>query len=140
MSRINYLKIISDITNKASGTYLKYQEYKADPEGFRSKDPQYYIIFEMAGNFIKTYTSENNHKFSTDDNYNLDINKCYEILESNPKDDNETIKSNYKKLVKEYHPDSVASKNLPKGFLEFANRKFNEIHLAYEAIKKERNF
>ncbi|MCP5051394.1 MAG: molecular chaperone DjlA, partial [bacterium] len=37
--------------------------------------------------------------------------------------------------VKQFHPDTIESKGLPKEFLEFANQKFSEIHEAYDKIK-----
>lgn len=48
------------------------------------------------------------------------------------------IKSKYRRLVVEYHPDKVVSKGLPEEFVELAETKFREIQEAYEAIKKER--
>lgn len=66
--------------------------------------------------------------------------KYYSILGCKRSDSNETIKSNYKKLVKDYHPDVIASKGLPEEFTKFAAEKFREINQAYEEIRKERNF
>ncbi len=48
------------------------------------------------------------------------------------------IKSKYRRLVTEYHPDKVIAKGLPEEFVELAETKFREIQEAYEAIKKER--
>ena len=64
--------------------------------------------------------------------------KYYSVLGVNPSDDNETIKKQYRKLVRDYHPDTIASKGLPEEFVNFANDKFREIQEAYEAIQKER--
>jgi DnaJ like chaperone protein len=63
-------------------------------------------------------------------------NSYYEILNSKPTDDWETIKKNYRELVKEYHYDKLASKNLPKDMLEYAENKLKEINEAYDALKK----
>ena len=38
----------------------------------------------------------------------------------------------------EYHPDRVISKGLPEEFTKFANKKFQEIHEAYEKVMQER--
>ncbi len=64
--------------------------------------------------------------------------KYYSVLGCSPADDNETIKKQYRKLVRDYHPDTIASKGLPEEFVKFANDKFREIQEAYEAIQKER--
>jgi DnaJ like chaperone protein len=51
----------------------------------------------------------------------------------------EELKHRYRTLVKEYHPDRIASKGLPEEFTRFAQDKFREIQEAYESIKKDRN-
>ncbi len=66
--------------------------------------------------------------------------KYYSVLGCRRSDTVETIKSTYKKLVKEYHPDIIASKGLPEEFTKFASEKFREINAAYEKIREERNF
>jgi len=65
---------------------------------------------------------------------------AYDILESSENDPDHVIKSNYRKLVSEYHPDKIASKGLPEEFNRLAEKKFREIQQAYEVIKKERRF
>lgn len=67
-----------------------------------------------------------------------ETNRFYAVLECRPDDSDETIKSTYRKLVREYHPDTIASKGLPPEFTTFAQKKFVEIQQAYEIIKKER--
>ena len=48
------------------------------------------------------------------------------------------IKKAYRKLANKYHPDKVAF--LGDDLKKVANDKFQELHNAYELIKKERNF
>jgi DnaJ like chaperone protein len=67
-------------------------------------------------------------------------NGAYDILKSHENDPDHVIKSNYRKLVSEYHPDKIASKGLPEEFNHLAEKKFREIQQAYEMIKKERGF
>jgi DnaJ like chaperone protein len=64
--------------------------------------------------------------------------KYYAILGVSPQDTNETIKSRYRKLVMEYHPDRIVSKGLPEEFTKFAQDKFREIQEAFDVIRKER--
>jgi len=66
--------------------------------------------------------------------------KNYTALDCKKTDSIDTIKSAYKKLVKDFHPDIIASKGLPEEFTKFASQKFQEINQAYEEIRKERNF
>lgn len=70
--------------------------------------------------------------------YVSETEKYYAVLGCSPSDDNETIKKHYRKLARDYHPDTIASKGLPEEFVKFAHDKFREIQEAYEAIKKER--
>lgn len=65
-------------------------------------------------------------------------NKYYDILGCNMDDDLETIKRAYKNLSKKFHPDSVAGRGLDNEFVEFANKKMQEINEAYAQIKRER--
>jgi DnaJ like chaperone protein len=67
-----------------------------------------------------------------------DVDKYYAILGCSSNDPDEAIKKSYRKLVFEYHPDTIASKGLPEEFTKFACDKFQEIQNAYESIKKER--
>ena len=64
------------------------------------------------------------------------LRKYYEILKSKPKDSDDTIKSRYRQLVREYHPDKIAAKGLPEEFTKLATDKFREIQEAYEAVKE----
>jgi hypothetical protein len=67
-----------------------------------------------------------------------DMDRYYEILESSKDDPLDVIKKNYRRLIKEFHYDSIASKGLPKDMLKFAEEKTKELNEAYDAIKKAR--
>ncbi len=68
--------------------------------------------------------------------YNEPVNNdYYAILNSKPTDDFETIKKNYRELVKQYHYDKLASANLPKDLLDYAQERLKQINEAYDAIK-----
>lgn len=71
--------------------------------------------------------------FRQDDRY-------YRTLNCTMQSTDEEIKSSYKKLVKEYHPDMIISKGLPEEFVDVATKKFQEIQEAYTRIRQERGF
>jgi len=48
------------------------------------------------------------------------------------------IKTAYRKLIKEHHPDLLASQGLPEEFIEIATAKLAVINVAYDRIEKER--
>lgn len=64
----------------------------------------------------------------------------YRILNCTKESPNDEIKANYRKMVKEYHPDMLASKGMPEEFIEASTRKFQEIQESYEKVKKDRGF
>jgi DnaJ like chaperone protein len=71
--------------------------------------------------------------FKQDDRY-------YKLLNCTTQSTDQEIKSSYKKLVKEYHPDMIVSKGLPEEFVEVATKKFQEIQEAYNNVRQERGF
>ena len=71
--------------------------------------------------------------------YFKDVNGYYKVLNCTPDSTDQEIRANYKKLVKDFHPDTIVSKGLPEEFTEFATKKFREIQEAYETIRQERN-
>ena len=72
--------------------------------------------------------------------YFNDLDKYYRILDCTPESSNQEIRSSYKKLVKDFHPDTIVSKGLPEEFTDFATKRFREIREAYDKIRKERDF
>jgi uncharacterized membrane protein YkvA (DUF1232 family) len=58
----------------------------------------------------------------------------YEILDVSSKASKEEIKSAYRKLAAQYHPDKV--NHLGEELQQVANRKFREIQEAYEKLKE----
>ena len=72
--------------------------------------------------------------------YFNDLDKHYKILNCTPESSNQEIRSSYKKLVKDFHPDTIVSKGLPEEFTDFATKRFREIQEAYEKIEQARNF
>ena len=80
------------------------------------------------------------HQQNNDANfYSFDsMDKYYEILESSKTDSLETIKANYRRLIKQYHYDSIASKDLPQEMIELAKEKTQRLNEAYAKIKEAR--
>ena len=72
--------------------------------------------------------------------YFKDVDLYYKRLNCTPESSNQEIKSNYKKLVKDFHPDTIVSKGLPEEFTHFATKRFRGIQEAYEKTRQERNF
>ncbi len=64
--------------------------------------------------------------------------KAYSILGVSPESTEIDIRSAYRRLASQYHPDRVA--NLGEEFVKVAEEKFKLINEAYEEIRKEREF
>ena len=64
--------------------------------------------------------------------------ELYVILNCTEASTDAEIKHNYKKLVKEYHPDKLVSKGLPKELIAQATDRFRQVQDAYEQICKLR--
>ena len=92
-------------------------------------------LIQSAANIFK-FSNDVYLKFKS--RYAPDSDKYYTILGCSKSDPDDKIKTQYRKLVRDYHPDTIASKGLPEEFVTFANDKFREIQEAYETVKKER--
>lgn len=65
--------------------------------------------------------------------------QAYATLGISPDADDDEVKSAYRKLVQEHHPDRIVSEGMPEEFVEYATRRFQEIQDAWQTIRKERN-
>lgn len=52
---------------------------------------------------------------------------------------NDEIKSAYRKLVLENHPDRLMAQGMPQEFVDLANEKLANINAAYDQIRKLRD-
>jgi DnaJ like chaperone protein len=66
------------------------------------------------------------------------IDEYYQVLNSKKEDSDKDIKQRYRKLVKQYHSDILASKDLPEDMIAFAEEKLKLMNTAYEKIKQDR--
>lgn len=104
-------------------------------------DGKFHPAEEAALNRIKDIFHISDQQFSNLRGvYFKDVDRYYKVLNCMPKCSNDEIKANYKKLVKDFHPDTIISKGLPEEFTDFATKRFMEIQEAYETIRDERNF
>ena len=70
--------------------------------------------------------------------YTPDSDKYYTILGCSNNDSDDTIKSQYRKLARDFRRFTDPFVRLTGEFVTFANDKFREIQEAYEMVKKER--
>jgi DnaJ like chaperone protein len=65
---------------------------------------------------------------------------AYAVLGITPDASESDIKLAYRKLIRENHPDKIASKGLPESMRSVAEARSREINSAYDLIKKTREF
>ena len=89
-------------------------------------------IFKISSNEFESLNNIFEEKVSAD---NGSINRSYKILGLSKNTNLEQVSNQYRKLVKEYHPDRLQGMGLPKEFIELANQKLTAINKAYNDIK-----
>jgi DnaJ like chaperone protein len=62
----------------------------------------------------------------------------YDVLGIDPSISNEDLKSQYRKLIADNHPDKLMARGVPKEFIAIATEKVATINEAYDAIARER--
>jgi len=82
------------------------------------------------------YSQENAKKQATPPKSDI-YEKYYILLESRPQDDFNTIKNNYRHLVRQYHPDHLGL-NASEAMHKYAKEMSQKLNEAYEIIKKQR--
>jgi len=108
----------------------------------------FFLTIGLATMYGKGYQRSSNFRYQSNFNQSNQqayaqpnansFDKYYEVLESKPTDTIDEIKKRYRRLVKEYHYDSIASKDLPEDMLKFAQEKTQSLNEAYNAIKEAR--
>ena len=73
-------------------------------------------------------------------NPRANLDTSYTVLGLTPEASETEIKSTYRSLAKEYHPDVVANKGMGEDFQKFAAEKMRAVNAAYDAIRDERDF
>lgn len=151
------LSIITRLFNEAQNSHTTAEEYAQQIYALNHHNPEILreilsLLFRISiadGTLSKEeerYIASIAHIFKVSVNeyaqikalYVSDKDKYYKILGVSHDSSNEEIKSSYRKLVVDYHPDKLVSKGLPEDFIQFAHQRLTEINGAYEYIKKER--
>jgi DnaJ like chaperone protein len=68
----------------------------------------------------------------------LDNANPYDALRLSPDATNDEIKAQYRKLVRDNHPDKLIANGVPAEFIDLATRKLAAINAAYDTIARER--
>ena len=145
----NYIKMLREILEKDYNIYEvsqqvgRYMDYSsrlqllhylfgiADADGFISPEELSVV------NTISDYMGITNSDFlSVKAMFIKETDSAYKILGIDPSATDEEVKRAYREMAKKNHPDLVSS--LGEEVRKAAEKKFQEINAAYEAIKKQR--
>lgn len=101
------------------------------------------IAFEMGIGFKKVDEIEAEIRAEGEGNSHqsdgLALEDAYKVLCVPPTASDAKVKQAYHTLMKDYHPDVLASKGLPEEMMTFATQRTQEFSRAYDCIKRARN-
>ncbi|MFC3852476.1 co-chaperone DjlA [Salinispirillum marinum] len=68
----------------------------------------------------------------------LSLKEAYDVLGVNADADDKTVKTAYRRLMSQHHPDKMMAQGLPDSMLKLAKEKVQTIQAAYSTINKHR--
>ena len=68
------------------------------------------------------------------------LEAAYRVLGIAPQATNGEVKTAYRRLMNQHHPDKLVARGLPESMISVAEQKTHEVRTAYERIKTQRGF
>jgi DnaJ like chaperone protein len=68
------------------------------------------------------------------------LEAAYRVLGVTPQASNDDVKTAYRRLMSQHHPDKLVARGLPVSMIGVAEQKTHEVRTAYERIKTQRGF
>jgi DnaJ like chaperone protein len=68
------------------------------------------------------------------------LEAAYRVLGVSNAASNDEVKTAYRRLMNQHHPDKLVARGLPKSMIGVAEQKTHEVRTAYERIKTQRGF
>jgi DnaJ like chaperone protein len=68
------------------------------------------------------------------------LEAAYRVLGVTAQASNEEVKTAYRRLMNQHHPDKLVARGLPESMIGVAEQKTHEVRTAYERIKTQRGF
>lgn len=141
--RRNLLQIFLEIqigTVHADGHVHQHERsslrYIGQKLGFTPFDIDYLIDMVKAQQY---YAGGGRGSYSSDPSRALDkLANAYKVLGIESSASDRDVKTAYRRLMSQHHPDKLVAKGLPEEMMKLATEKTQEIKLAYEEIKSER--
>jgi DnaJ like chaperone protein len=70
----------------------------------------------------------------------FELEQAYKALDVDPGASDKAVKTAYRRLMNQHHPDKLVAKGLPESMMEAAHERTREIRAAYERIRDHRGF
>jgi DnaJ like chaperone protein len=68
------------------------------------------------------------------------LEAAYRVLGVSPQATNDEVKTAYRRLMNQHHPDKLVARGLPASMIGVAEQKTHEVRTAYERIRTQRGF
>ena len=68
------------------------------------------------------------------------LEDAYRVLGIAPQATNDEVKTAYRRLMNQHHPDKLVARGLPQSMAGVAEQKTHEVRTAYETMKAQRGF
>jgi DnaJ like chaperone protein len=68
------------------------------------------------------------------------LDAAYRVLGVAPQATNEEVKTAYRRLMNQHHPDKLVARGLPESMVGVAEQKTHEVRTAYDRVKTQRGF
>jgi DnaJ like chaperone protein len=68
------------------------------------------------------------------------LDAAYKVLGVTVQASNDEVKTAYRRLMNQHHPDKLVARGLPKSMIGVAEQKTHEVRTAYERIRAQRGF
>lgn len=70
----------------------------------------------------------------------LSLEDAYRVLGITAQATNDEVKTAYRRLMNQHHPDKLVARGLPQSMIGVAEQKTHEVRTAYERLKTQRGF
>jgi DnaJ like chaperone protein len=70
----------------------------------------------------------------------VSVEDAYRVLGVTAQATNDEVKTAYRRLMNQHHPDKLVARGLPQSMIGVAEQKTHEVRTAYERIKTQRGF
>ena len=70
----------------------------------------------------------------------INLDEAYRVLGVEPNATDKDVKTAYRRLMNQHHPDKLVARGLPESMADQAEQKTHEIRAAYDRVKAHRDF